>query len=109
MGIAGPAKWAALPMARPPGDRSVLINEQGGRTDAPAGSRERAMSRYERRIFFDRLVELREAYQSTEHDATSMTAKQAIAYAIGLLDHPARLEAILAESSADGASQLHTA
>ena len=67
------------------------------------------MSKYERRIFFDRLVELRNGYQSTEHHATSMTVKQAIAYAIRLLDHPERLETILAETSADGASQLHTA
>ena len=67
------------------------------------------MSRYERRIFFDRLVELRETYRTSEHRATSMTVTDAIAHAIGLIDQPERLETLLADSPVDGASELHTA
>ena len=59
------------------------------------------MGKYERRIFLDRLVEMREAYQSTTHTATSLTAAGAIDYAAGLFDDTNRLEAILAEGSAD--------
>jgi hypothetical protein len=59
------------------------------------------MGKYERRIFLDRLVEMRDAYQSTTHTATSLTATGAIDYAAGLFDDTNRLEAILAEGSAD--------
>ncbi len=71
------------------------------------------MSKYERRIFLDRLVELRETYHRMEHEATSMTVDQVIAHAIDLLDHPEVLDAVLseapAESSADTASAHHIA
>lgn len=70
------------------------------------------MSKYERRIFLDRLVELRETYQRMEHEATSMTVDQVIAHAIDLLDRPEVLDAILGEgpeSSAETASAPHTA
>jgi hypothetical protein len=59
------------------------------------------MGRYERRIFLDKLVELRDGYKSTTHEATSMTVDGAIDYTIGLFDDTDRLEAILAEYSAD--------
>jgi hypothetical protein len=62
------------------------------------------MSRYERKIFLDRLLELREDYQRTAHQATSMTAGAAIDYAAGLFDDTDRLEALLAEESADTTS-----
>lgn len=58
------------------------------------------MGKYERRIFLDRLVELRAAYQAATHEATSMSAHGAIDYAIGLFDDTTRLEAILAEDAA---------
>jgi hypothetical protein len=66
------------------------------------------MGKYERRIFLDRLVEMRAAYQTTTHPATSMTADGAIAYAIDLFDDTDRLEAILAEDSADTTSTSDT-
>jgi hypothetical protein len=67
------------------------------------------MGKYERRIFLDRLVELRQAYQRTTHEATSMTPSTAIDYAIELLDaDPARLTAILGEDSADTTSTSDT-
>jgi hypothetical protein len=59
------------------------------------------MGKYERRIFLDRLVALREDYRRTTHEATSLTATGSIDYAIGLFDDTDRLEAILAEESAD--------
>lgn len=59
------------------------------------------MGKYERRIFLDRLVEMREAYQMTTHTATSLTAAGVIDYTIALFDDTNRLEAILAEGSAD--------
>ena len=59
------------------------------------------MGKYERRIFLDRLVGMRAAYQATTHQATSMTADGAIAYAIDLFDDTDRLEAILADGSSD--------
>lgn len=67
------------------------------------------MGRYERRIFLDRLVELRDDYRSTTHEATSMTTDGAIDYATGLFDDTDRLEAILAEHEADTASTSDTA
>lgn len=62
------------------------------------------MGRYERKIFLDKLVELRDGYKSTTHEATSMTIDGAIDYTIGLFDDADRLEAILAEDSAEAAS-----
>ena len=62
------------------------------------------MGRYERRIFLDRLVELRDAYRTTEHVATELTADAAIAYTAELFDDAERLEALLAEDSADTTS-----
>jgi hypothetical protein len=62
------------------------------------------MGRYERKMFLERLVELRVAYRMTTHEATSMTAEESIDYAAGLFDDTDRLEAILAEESADPAS-----
>ena len=59
------------------------------------------MGRYERRIFLDKLVELRDAYRSTTHEATSMTVDGAIDYTISLFDDTDRLEALLADEPAD--------
>ena len=66
------------------------------------------MSRYERKIFLDRLLELREDYQRTTHEATSMTAEAAIDYVARLFDDTDRIEAILAEESADTTSTSDT-
>lgn len=66
------------------------------------------MGKYERRIFLDRLVELREAYRTTTHGATELTADEAIAYAAELFDDTDRLEALLAEDSADSTSTSDT-
>jgi hypothetical protein len=66
------------------------------------------MGKYERRIFLDRLVEMRAAYQTTTHQSTSMTADGAIAYAIDLFDDTDRLEAILADGSTDSKSTSQT-
>ena len=62
------------------------------------------MGRYERKIFLDKLVELRDGYKSTTHEATSMTIDGAIDYTIGLFDDTNRLEAILAEESAEAST-----
>lgn len=62
------------------------------------------MSKYERRIFLDRLIELREGYQQTAHEATSMTVEGAISYAAALYDDADRLEGIVGGTSTDTAS-----
>jgi len=62
------------------------------------------MGRYERKIFLDKLVELRDGYKSTTHEATSMTIDGAIDYTIGLFDDTDRLEAILAEESTEAST-----
>jgi hypothetical protein len=67
------------------------------------------MGRYERRIFLDRLVELRQAYQATAHEGSTLTVDAAIEYAAGLFDDTDRLEAILAEDSADSTSTSDSA
>jgi hypothetical protein len=65
------------------------------------------MSKYERRIFLDRLIELRESYQGSQHEATSMTVDGAIAYASALLDDVDGLDAIVGGDSSDTASTRH--
>ena len=62
------------------------------------------MSKYERRIFLDRLIELRDSYQGSQHEATSMTVDGAIAYASALLDDGDALDAIVGGDSSDTAS-----
>jgi len=62
------------------------------------------MGRYERKIFLDKLVELRDGYKSTTHEATSMTIDGTIDYTIGLFDDTDRLEAILAEESTEAST-----
>ena len=59
------------------------------------------MGRYDRRIFLDRLVELRDAYRTTTHVATELTAEAAVTYTAELFDDTDRLEALLAEEPAD--------
>jgi hypothetical protein len=66
------------------------------------------MGKYERRIFLDRLVELRDGYQGMTHVATEMTADAAVAYAAQLFDDTDRLEALLAEDFADSTSTSDT-
>lgn len=69
---------------------------------------DRTMGKYERRIFLDRLVELRADYRGTTHAATSMTVDGAIAYATELFDDTDRLEAILDVGSAGSKSTSDT-
>jgi hypothetical protein len=86
-----------------PLDPSVRITEAAA-TWTPSPDEDRTMGKYERRIFLDRLVELRQAYQRTAHEATTLTADAAIDYVAALFDDTDRLEAILAEDSADTTS-----
>lgn len=66
------------------------------------------MGKYERRIFLDRLVELRDGYRTNAHVATELTADAVVAYGAELFDDTARLEALLAEDSADRTSTSDT-
>jgi hypothetical protein len=59
------------------------------------------MSKYERRIYFERLLELRESYHRTDHSAGDLTVAQAIAYAETLLGDTKALDAILGAESYD--------
>jgi hypothetical protein len=68
-----------------------------------------AMSKHEGRAFLDRLVELRATYNNSDRTATAMTIEQAISHAIDLLNHPERLDAIMADGSTGDQSQLHPA
>jgi hypothetical protein len=64
------------------------------------------MSKYERRIYFDHLVELRSTYAATEHRPTTMTVDDAVAYAIDLLENPDRLDALLIDEAAGHRSEM---
>lgn len=66
------------------------------------------MSKHDGRILLERLVQLRGSYRSIEHEATDLTVEVAIAYAIELLDDPARLDAILGEAPSESAPQSPT-
>lgn len=63
------------------------------------------MSKHEGRIFLERLVQLRGTYCSVEHEATDLTVKDAIAYAIDLLGDPDRLDAIVGETASEVVQQ----
>jgi hypothetical protein len=39
------------------------------------------MTRYERKIYFERLLALRDAYRAEDHESTGMTIADAITYA----------------------------
>jgi hypothetical protein len=62
-------------------------------------SRDRAMSKYERRMWFERLCQLRDTYRATEQ-VSGLTIAEAIAYAERLFDDPQLPEVALADSSA---------
>jgi hypothetical protein len=67
------------------------------------------MSKYERRIYFERLLDLRESYRRTDHRAGDMTAAQAIAYAEALLDDPTGLDAVLQADTSDATTRSNQA
>src|SRR4029078_8221795 len=70
-------RWGYLPMSRRRLIPSVLIN---GIADAdPLGAR--TMSKYERRMFFERLMRLRDEYQAERHEATALPIRAAMAWA----------------------------
>ena len=56
------------------------------------------MSKYERRLWFERLVELRTAYHEGSQTVV-MTVPEAIAYAERLLDDPEALDTALADEA----------
>ena len=99
-------KWVAHPMVPTQFDRSVVNKERTatGTLLPKARNEDGTMGKYERQIFLDRLVELREEYRRTTNEATSTTVDGAIDYAMGLFDDTNRLEAILAEEPADTTS-----
>ena len=39
------------------------------------------MTRYERKLYFERLMALREAYRAADHESTGMTVAQAMRFA----------------------------
>lgn len=94
-------------MERLPPDPSVPLNEGSGQTDA-LPRQDGTMSKYERRIFLDRLIELRAGYRQAVHEATTMTVDGAMAYAVDLLDDLDGLDAILGGSPADSTSTSNT-
>jgi hypothetical protein len=67
------------------------------------------MSKYERRIYFERLLDLRESYRRTDHSAGDMTAAQAIAYAETLLGDPSGLDAVLQADTSDATTPSNQA
>ena len=44
------------------------------------------MSRYERKVFFEKLIALREAYRADRHERTGLTIDQAIDFAAQAYD-----------------------
>ena len=51
------------------------------------------MTRYERKLFFERLMSLREAYRAEAHEATSLTIEGVPAAAEQLFNDAAAVEA----------------
>jgi hypothetical protein len=63
------------------------------------------MTRYERKLFFERLMTLRDAYRAEVHESSGMTIEQAIAYAERTFESAAAAEAAsAATSSSNGAA-----
>jgi hypothetical protein len=62
---------------------------------------DRAMTKFERRSFFERLLAMRAAYRATGHRASTMTIEDAIAYAECLMIDEAELESALAADDRD--------
>ena len=59
------------------------------------------MNRYERRTFFERLCDLRDAYQAAiRSELTTMTISDAIAYGERLMNSPAALETVIGGEAA---------
>jgi hypothetical protein len=78
-------------------DRIVPSDPAAPQREARTGREARDMSRYERRVWFERLVELRTAYREESTETTAMTVTDAMAYAERLFDDPTALEAALAD------------
>jgi hypothetical protein len=63
------------------------------------------MTRYERKLFFERLMTLRDAYRADVHESTGMTIEQAIEFAEHTFATAAAAEAApAATSSSNGAA-----
>jgi hypothetical protein len=59
------------------------------------------MSRFERRAFFERLCELREAYGRKEHEGSELTVAATIDYVTSLMDDPSALDAVLGSDATE--------
>lgn len=57
------------------------------------------MTRYERKLFFERLMALRDAYRAQIHESTGMTVEQAIEFAGRTFDTAVPLEDAAPSSS----------
>jgi hypothetical protein len=57
------------------------------------------MTRYERKLFFERLMALRETYRTEEHEPTTMTIAEAMTFAEAELDKPAPAAAETADTA----------
>ena len=58
------------------------------------------MTRYERRMWFEQLIEMRDAYRREAHKATSMTVTEAMSLGERLLDGQTEPEAPVADLNA---------
>ncbi len=60
------------------------------------------MTRYERKLFFERLVALRDAYHGEAHESTGMTVRQAMTFAARTYHAAAAADAADATAIASG-------
>ena len=67
------------------------------------------MGKYERRIWFERLCAMRDAYRRTEHLTEPFTVTMVIDYALDIMDDPDALAAFLAHEEALSSTQARHA
>jgi hypothetical protein len=112
MGMLTSREWAERPMFRQVAAPSVPSSTDEfptSGTDQREMDEDEGMSKSERRIFFERLLDLRESYRRTNHRAGRMTAAQAIAYAETLLDDPTAFDAVLQADTPDATTRSNKA
>ncbi len=60
------------------------------------------MTRYERKLFFERLLTLREAYRAERHESTGLTIAQVPTFAEGAFNDAAAADAAITGAPANG-------
>ena len=89
-------EWVRRPM-----ERTSLLRSLDSSTDAPArrgaerAKEDQAMTKFERRIFFEQLLAMRAAYRSAKHPDGTVSIDEAVALAEALMADETALDAAL--------------